>query len=284
MDGNDFHSINPHIHTMLWDYAFFTAINELRRIAALKPAKKVSFNHDVLQLFDVGFVTKQTTAIRRLIEPPNKNPKRQVISLRRVLADIDQNRHIITRENYVCHDGLPYDYESVYRNEVLKSISKKRKVVHGATTGSRAWVNSQSAHEKFDILSKVHPSNRKRTDLIAPQMIVSLNKQLDRCKSVAQFVNKFVAHGADPSTRKSLTKNQKGISLNQLKAAHEMIYSVADFVLSQLLNQSTLGGLSVAQYDCLDDLDKAWATKLALRKAHEKMDAFRKEVDGWKAK
>jgi hypothetical protein len=64
-----------------------------------------------------------------------------VISLRRVLDDIKEHRALFTRENYVAHDGLPYDPAPVKQAYVDKIISRGSGV-HGEwidTTGPRAW-------------------------------------------------------------------------------------------------------------------------------------------------
>ena len=49
-----------------------------------------------------GHVATQILALRRLIDDGST-----VLSLRRLLKDIKQNASLITRENFVCFDGLP---------------------------------------------------------------------------------------------------------------------------------------------------------------------------------
>ena len=112
LSGKDPHTISNQIYSMLWDYALFCTVNELRRIAATEPESGVGFNGPVIRIFEAGFATTQATTIRRLIEKPKSDPKWAVISLRSILKDIEENLNLITRENYVCYDGLPYDYEA----------------------------------------------------------------------------------------------------------------------------------------------------------------------------
>jgi len=57
-------------------------------------------------LFD-GHVANQVLAIRRLADDGS------IISLRKLFKDIKRNFELFTRENYVCFDGLPYDYAAV---------------------------------------------------------------------------------------------------------------------------------------------------------------------------
>ena len=120
-------------------------MNELRRIAFTEPSESVAFNGSVINLFDAGFVVTQATAIRRLIEKSKSDPKLAVISLRSVLADIEESRHLITRENCVCLDGLPYDYETVSQQWVsaLPSNSDGVHVRWLPTSGPTAWHMSE---------------------------------------------------------------------------------------------------------------------------------------------
>ena len=49
--------------------------------------------------------------IRRLTDPNETNPKKTIISLPRIINDIKQNIHLLTREHFIAGDGLPYDYK-----------------------------------------------------------------------------------------------------------------------------------------------------------------------------
>ncbi|MGA7925661.1 MAG: hypothetical protein WCA20_06660 [Candidatus Sulfotelmatobacter sp.] len=55
---------------------------------------------------DQGYVATQVLAIRRLLDG-----RKDVFSLRRLLDDITKHQHLITREIYVCNDGLLFDSE-----------------------------------------------------------------------------------------------------------------------------------------------------------------------------
>jgi hypothetical protein len=56
---------------------------------------------------DQGYVATQVLAIRRLLDG-----RKDVFSLRRLLDDMTEHRELITRENYVCYDGLPFDSDA----------------------------------------------------------------------------------------------------------------------------------------------------------------------------
>ena len=78
----------------------------------------------------MGHIAREVLGIRRLMDET-----RGVISLRRLVTDIRGRWKLFTRENCVCHDGLPYDYEAVMREEMTARAGKG--AFWGATTGRR---------------------------------------------------------------------------------------------------------------------------------------------------
>ena len=285
LHGEDQHSISRQIYSMLWDYTLFLVINELRKLAETDPHKEVGFNGPVFRMFDAGFATTQAVAIRRLIEKPKKNPKWAVISLRRVIEVISDNLDLITRENYVCYDGLPYDYNAIH-DKWLSSLPRTKSGVYSGslpTSGPDAFPMSERVHKNFDILAQVHPNNRTRTDIIKSEILEHLDLELSKCENVKKYVDKYIAHAAAPETIISLSEEEKNLTLNRLESCHKIIYQVASFVSGQLLWESSLGGLPVPQYDHLKHLDKSWTTSKNLVKAHEKWNEYEKKVQKWES-
>jgi hypothetical protein len=283
LHGEDPHSISRQISSMLWDYALFLVVNELRRVAELESHKEVGFNGPVIRLFDAGFATTQAVAIRRLIEKPKNDPKWAVISLRRVLNEIRENLDLMTRENYVCYDGLPYDYGAVHE-EWLSSLPRTKSGVHSGflpTSGPKAFHTSERLHKKFDTLAQVHPNERSRNDVMRREVLDHLESELTKCENVKKYVDKFIAHAAAPETIEALSEEEKGLTLDRLEACHKVIYQVASFISGHLLCESNLGGLPVPQYDHLKYLDRKWTTSDNLVKAHTKWNEYEKEVSKW---
>ena len=167
-------------------------VNDLRKIAVTDPDDEVGFNDPVIRLFDAGFATTQATTIRRLIERPHKKPQRAVISLRRVLEDIRKNLDLITRENYVCYNGLPYAYELVEQ----KWRSSLPVGIHAGSLpaqGPDDWITAEIVHKNFDILPQVHPEKRSREDHIKIEILENLEAEIKKCENVKTYVHKFIA-------------------------------------------------------------------------------------------
>lgn len=280
--GSDQHAISRQISSMLWGYAVFSVVNELRRIGTLEADKGVGFNGPVMRLFDAGFVSTQATAIRRLIEEPKSSPKLAVISLRSILEDIKKNAGLFTRENYVCHDGLPYDHETVHHHWLSKlPIDTEVYSCSLPVSGPTAWATSARNHNTFDELSGVSPSNRKRHDTINAEIFEDLASRIESCEDIKKYVDKFLAHAAAPETREELTDKQRGVTLERLKAHHKTIYQVAEFISTRILYGTSLGGVPVPQFDHLENLDKCWSTSDNLDRARKTWDEYSEEVAKW---
>lgn len=283
LNGDDPHFICRQIYSMLWDHALFSVVNELRRIAIEEPETGIGFNSSVIRLFDTGFVTTQSTKIRRLIEKPKSNPKWAVISLRRVLKDISDNASLLTRENLVCYDGLPYDYDEVHR-KWLASLPVTESGIHCgslAFQGPNAWAASERVHKHFDILAQKDPHERTRGDMVKQQVFENLESQIQKCDHVKTYVDKFIAHAAAPETREDLQTEEEAMTLERLEACYRTLYCVASFISGSLLWDSSLGGLPVPQFDHLKDIEKRWVSPRNVGKARETWRAFEEKVSGW---
>lgn len=260
--GDDPHSIWGRINRLLWDDILFRTLNDLRRAAAEHPRQSVGFNSDVLRLLDAGFVTTQTTAIRRLTDKPKSDPKMGVISLRRLIADIQAHRDLITREVYVSYDGLPYDPEP-------------SKAASGSgwleTTGPNAWHTAEMVQSNFDCLSEVIPPNRSRGDLIMTKWLECLDRRLRACDGIRKFVDKL----------EGLTQEQTAVTLDRLRACHKAIYQVAAFIFGPLLWEGSYGAVPVPQYDHLENLDKCWVASERWGYARDCWKKNLADVEAW---
>ena len=153
IDKDEDHAIWTTLSAMIWNDVSFRT---LAHLAANDPHSPLA-NSILAEKLINGHVATQVLAIRRLMDKT-----RNTISLRRLISDIRSNYALFTRENYVCHDGLPYDYEAVMHAEIMQHASTGP--FWGATSGPQAWGTSQMAHQQFDRLSGISSASRKRED------------------------------------------------------------------------------------------------------------------------
>ena len=118
LDRDDQNSITTQITEMMWDDAAWRSLNHARFVA--KDRDDIGTSGIVGSLLDKGWISGQVIAISRLMEQGAQRPFKQVNSLRRLVDEISENRHLLTREIYIGRDGLPYDYETARsRNPII---------------------------------------------------------------------------------------------------------------------------------------------------------------------
>jgi len=111
----------------------------------------------------------QILGVRRLMDR-----RGDVISLGRLLKEINDNLSAFTRENYVSDGGVPYDDQGALAS--VACANSPAGVPPGAAFAS--WGSplgrhllSKEVHERFDRLSLVAPDHRRRTDRVSKKLI-----------------------------------------------------------------------------------------------------------------
>jgi len=160
-------------------------------------------------------------------------------------------------------------------------VTKKQAAEWLDTKGPKAWFSSEILHKHFDKLSGTIPSNRSRDDIIQFFVIKRLIQRLEDCEDVCKYVDKFIAHGADPGNRTGLSEEQKGITLGKLDDCYKALYQVANHITATLLYSGTHGALPVPQYDHLENLDKKWIATNNMGQMHQVWENRAKEIESW---
>lgn len=286
LNGDPDHAVWRQIAAMLWNDAVFRMANEARRLSHQAGYESSARNSSLARFIDQGFVATQTLSIRKLMEKRSTNPAKQVVSLRRVLDDIKMHRHLITREHYVAHDGLPYDPEPGERAEserILKQINSGGHAQWMSTSGPEAWFVAQSVHERFDKLSGVSAENRTRDDLIREEVFEKIEAILTDSgwKEITNFGNKFIAHAADENSRSLPQDGQSGFSLDKLARCHEGICRAATAIYGPILWEGSRGLIPIPQFDHFEDLDAPWLLPADVESLSNFWHAHVKRVESW---
>jgi hypothetical protein len=145
LDTDEHHAIWPTVHDMVWTDVAFSALREV----AEENDENALNNPLIVEALLKGHLATQVLAIRRLMED---TPKER-LSLRRLVTDLKRHRALFTRESYVCHDGLPYDYEAVRDARFSKLAAEAGNTAFfmwGATEGPEADGASEIMHHQFD--------------------------------------------------------------------------------------------------------------------------------------
>jgi len=281
LEGDPVHSVSSQLSAMLWNDAAYRSFNEARRLAS-ENDPKAAIAPILAEFLDIGYVATQVLAVGKIIEFSPVDPKKSVISLRRVLDDVIANRGLITREHYVAYDGLPYAPQAVMEAYHKKILSSKNAVVveWRPTTGPEAWEMSERAHETFDSLSGVLSSERTPDDLVSHDVYASMKDALDDpvFADLRLLRHKIVAHAADESNRPDELAH---ITLDKLARAHKIISRVAHALSGTILYAGGAGGVPVPQFDQFKYLDQRFVAPEHLNELHEFWDRHTSEREAW---
>lgn len=258
--GDDIHSISRQITLMLYSDISYRMAYRSRQFA-VEHKTACSLNNELLaRLLDHGWVTIQTFAIRRLLEKPANKPKLQINSLRRLCEEISDNRNLFTRENYVSHDGLPYDFEPVRKKfyEQLDYPLKGPIVYNVPINGPEGWGGAERRHRKFDELSKTNQNKRSRDDGICDEVFENILQLSNRSwyQDIFDLANKYLAHAADEYSRKQGSVVSPGISMDRVSDVHKRIVRLANFISATLLIDASSSFLPMPQFDQFELLDQ----------------------------
>ena len=248
IETDEHHAIWQVLSSMIWTDVSFRTLTSFA-----VSNEESSLNNTLLaEALLNGHVATQVLAIRRLMDDGNSD----IISLRRLVKDLKKHFDLFTRENYVCFDGLPYDYEAVQRRQMAEHLNKG--FFWGATSGPEAWGTSKMAHEQFDRLAGIDPANRKRDDRLPNSLLTKIEGKLgdSGADDLAKWSHAYLAHAGGPEARRKIAALQ--VTSNKLTDAIRTLCRVTEAISASLLFASGRSGglMPTAQFDPFDKLDQ----------------------------
>lgn len=288
LETDDAHAITRQLSDLMWHDATFRILNEARR---LEGAEASSSRSPLLAPFiDQGYVAGQVLGISKLVEPsPNvPNTKKGVISLKRLVDELSDNRDLFTREVFVAHDGLPYEYEAVsrdYHAKLFERMGTEPVFETMETEGPGAWDTAQRLHELFDRLSGIKPDARQREDRLPDGIFDTLLKALDDpvFDAIRVLRHKRLAHAADAVSRLQKTA-KSGLKMDETAHAHRVLLGVLQAISAGLLYGSwRASAIPVAQFNIFERFPDPFVHEDQLGRLREAWDGIAAERDQWLA-
>lgn len=271
IDKDEHHAIWQVLSSMVWTDASFKLLTHF----AMGDETNALSNTLLGQALIDGHVATQVLAIRRLVDDRNSD----VISIRRLVKDLKSNFGLFTRENFVCFDGLPYDYEAVQHKEMVERAD--RGFFWGQTSGPGAWGTSRMAHQQFDRLAGTDPAARHREDRLPTSLLKTIERWFDEsgADELAQWSHVYLAHAGGPDARERISDLL--VTANKITDAIKALARVTKSISSWLL---FAGGRSnslmpVAQFNPLEKLDRPIMKAGQEDAAHRLWDQLGKERD-----
>gem|GEM_PF-2000287 len=246
--GPSTYPIYRQLSKLAWHTAVFQTLNEARRLEPDAPV-----NGPAWELLREGYASLMALGIRRLLDKDRRR-----ISLAWVVEKLEKNSYLMTREFYVCHDGLPYDYEtSRARYYEAMSADERLETCFHPTAGQDGWGMSEAMHEEFDKLCG-HPSRRSRDDKINKSVFTSMKELLshESIATVERMASKVIAHAV------IIKPGEEGIVMptyQDVSTALETLVGLANFVCTGIFFDVQLGSVvPIYSGDPVEALDMPW--------------------------
>jgi hypothetical protein len=215
-------------------------------------------------LLDQGYLVSQVLSIEKLLDNGGG-----VISLKRLLKDVEKHRKIITREIYVAGDGLPYDYRSWG-----EAIDKTDPMVQMYGIGAPGLV-------RFAVSKELH--ERNRNDVIRESIFKALNSWINcpSAREISTIRNTFIAHAGDAFRRGSYKFS--GVKLSQIDEVQRAIVRVeralTDYVLSIRMGREVV---PIRPLGIFSGLDLPYCSSVAQDSMHRLWDELSAQRNAWK--
>ncbi len=265
-------SIMNQVHDLAWHTVVFQTLNEARR---LEPKRMI--NGALWELTTAGYASLMSLGIRKLVDKD-----RRTDSLWNVVALVERRLELLTREKFVCYDGLPYDYEAVWKDHIA-TLEIKNGVHVGwlPTTGPKAWAMSEILHKAFDKLSGATVGKRRREDRIQASVLTAVKEELSHpaIKTVCTLADRRIAHAERLSESSDAIPTATYDCINQ---ALQQIVKVANFISASFFYDAAFGSVvPTPQFDVLEALDQPWISTENLPALHKYWGDLSNSIDAW---
>ena len=278
------HNIWDQIHSIMWNDAAYRSLNEARRFASAKNPT-ASVNGMLGEFLDRGYISTQVLDICKVTDKSIDDPKKSVISLRRLLDDISDHRRLLTRENFVSYDGLPYDYAAAHQAHMdsltAEELGKARWI---STKGPDAWGTSELMHSAFDKLSGIAENERTREDLVHEDVFKTVESWFDApiLRKLRIHRNKFIGHAADEISRRIEPLDRLGLSLDEIAETQRTVIRIATAIGSHILPDTALGGVvPTPQFNVFKNLDMPLIPAVNMNDIGEWWHQHERERENW---
>jgi hypothetical protein len=269
------HSVLSQYSNMMWQDAAWRMANEARRYA-FDDGPSAAINPILGKLIDHGYAMGQIISLSRLLERSDPDhPKKAVVSIRRIVDEMYDNRALFTREIFVANDKIPYDWiptQAAAPNQWVEP------------TGANGSMMASLMHVKFDKLSGISSNNRSRTDQIPETIFQRLKDMLDDSvfDEIKNLRNKSVAHAADAYSRSQIANLRKSLKFSELEKAHHILTGVIQSVSMGLLFGYQVGtSVPREQPEAFEHFDKPFIDPSRKKEFYRFWCAHSEEREGW---
>ncbi len=279
--GGDEHAVWRQLATLAYHDAFFRCLRLATKRVTLQGRASILSNFDLWSFLSVNHVHAQAMRVRRLCEPRHRDARRQVISLGRIIDELEHARPTLTRDYFVRRGGVPYDWNEGREAHARFLRDRARgeeetDVDWGgpADHGFPDYETSADRQRLFDQLSGVAGGCRKPGDLIDPAWTEHLRGQLQHgSRRIKLVADKVVAHAADATSRGEIAAPLSPLSLREFDRASMAVAGVASVLSEDLFGKSLGRFVPRMRRDVLDHFQHAGLAEQEVERLRRVWDA-----------
>lgn len=268
LNGNDSWSIKNQILDLTWNTTVFRTLNQARFLESTREV-----NGTMWELIVSGYASMMILGIRRLIDKD-----RDTNSLISIIDKIKSHPEFHTRELYVSHDGLPFNWHAL-QNKAME------KMTHGSlqwlpTKGPQSYAGSELAHKAFDQVCG-ETVTKKRLEKFSHQILEDLITELNApvLKAINTLADQRYAHVDRHAEKAGSIPN---VTYDDIDIALETLARAGNKLSHLILNTHAFGTVvAVPQFNVLEHLDQPWVTKATIPLLKKHWDDITNKMDRW---
>lgn len=269
--GEDENSIRNQIFGMIWNAAVFEIVKTAHTEAFTRGGEKALPNWAVSDLILYAYFETQVSAIMRLLDGRQRP---DIVSLTRLITEIQASQPCLTRKNLLDAFGLPYHSEAGLTSARIQSDPKE----------FERYVRAENMDKRMDKLAGIPAANqRKPTDTISKSLLEGIYERIEspELKDIREYRHKFVGHAASPQSRKWKHTSDFEISLGKISQAHKIICETTAFLAETLFGRRIMQFLPSCGRDVFENLNVPLAAQEDVNTLRAQWDKYKKTTEEW---
>lgn len=262
LSGRDRNAIFNQLVDLVYRAIVYRVVLRARQLNYDAHRNELRINGLMHGLLDSCYVDSQVLAIRRLADSSyDISGKRGIYSLWALIDDLRKNVGLLTRQNLLEMDKIPFDILAVKQEYEQFIIEQARRVEPGKSykvPGHLCYHQFELRHREIDRLCGVAPAARSLEDQVQPSVLNNLITKITESAATAKLVaDKFIAHAATPGSREQRAADSTVLTLGDLWGIIEQLYTVANILDRSLLSRTTHTAVPLIPFGSFEYFDVA---------------------------
>ncbi len=281
--GLDPHSILSQLYALARRTGAYRVVNEARRLAPTDARGKPMGCDLIHDLMNHGYYASQLLGIRRLLDKQGVTGKRGVFSLRNLVDDMKEHRHLFTRRNVFAQQEQSMDVEALRTQEremcwqSATAPGQQGEAIYGPSLD-----RAEALHRDFDRLSGVSPDQRKEDDVISEGVFDRLSRMLDGLDHFRRHADQYLAHASTPESREAASTETGPFTYREAWEANRTLARVCVFIDLYLLRGREHSFLPIDWPDPTKHADQPLVPSERMDELRAQWSRYAEEVDEWR--